>query len=78
MNQKLQNKSETPSHWRGTRVRIPWKKGDTISDWNETCIWAMEHYGVPGTYYTTHPTEDYMDFYFHKEEDAIHFSLRWL
>ncbi len=78
MNQNLNNESQTPSNRQGTRVRIPWKKGDTISDWNETCIWAMEHYGVPGTYYTTHPTEDYMDFYFHKEEDAIHFSLRWL
>jgi len=23
-------------------------------------------------------TEDYMDFYFYDERDAIHFSLRWL
>ena len=78
MNQNLQNESKTPSARQGTRVRIPWKQGDTITKWNETCIWAMKHYGVPGTYYTTHATEDYMDFYFHNERDAIHFSLRWL
>jgi len=78
VNQNLKNESPKPSNWQGTRVRIPWKKGDTINDWNETCIWAIEQFGVPGTCYTTHPTEDYMDFYFHNECDAIHFSLRWL
>jgi len=48
----------------GTKVRIPWKKGDTISDWDETCAWAMEQFGLPGDKFTTHPTVDYMDFYF--------------
>ena len=42
------------------------------------CIWAMEQFGLPGDKYTTHPTENYMDFYFQNEKDAIHFSLRWL
>ena len=74
----LQNKSETLSHKLGTRVRIPWKNGDTISRWDQTCIWAMEQFGLPGDKYTTHPTTDYMDFYFQNEKDAIHFSLRWL
>jgi len=53
-------------------------KGDTISDWDETCIWVMEVYGLPGVKYYTHMTEDYMDFYFYDERDAIHFSLRCL
>lgn len=77
MTQILKNKSETHLSWRGTRVRIPFKKGDTISSWNETCAWAIEQFGLPGSRYYTHPTEEYMDFYFPKEEDAIHFSLRW-
>lgn len=77
MNQNLNNKSQTPSNWRGTRVRIPWKKGDTISNWNETCIWAIEQFGLPGDKFETHPTADYMDFYFRDERDAIHFNLRW-
>jgi hypothetical protein len=53
-------------------------KGDTVSDWDETCIWAMEVYGLPGDKFYTHMTEDYMDFIFNDERDAIHFSLRWL
>jgi hypothetical protein len=40
----------------GTRVRIPWQKGDTINNWNETCVWAMEQYGLPGDKFTTHAT----------------------
>jgi hypothetical protein len=59
----------------GTRVRIPWQKGDTINNWDETCIWAMEHFGLPGDKFTTHATEDYMDFYFDNEHDAILFEL---
>lgn len=62
----------------GTKVRISWMKGDTISDWDETCIWAMKVYGLPGDKFYTHMTEDYMDFIFKDECDAIHFSLRWL
>ena len=57
-------KLKNSSNKQGTKVRIPWKKGDTISDWNETCIWAMEQFGLPGTNFSTHPNEDYMDFYF--------------
>jgi hypothetical protein len=53
-------------------------KGDTISDWDETCIWAMEVFGLPDEKFYTHMTEDYMDFYFYDERDAIHFSLRCL
>jgi hypothetical protein len=58
----------------GTRVRIPWKKGDII-DWNETCAWAIEKFGLPGDKFETHATEDYMDFYFKDERDAILFEL---
>ena len=58
----------------GTRVRIPWKKGDII-DWNETCVWVIKKFGLPGDKYETHSTEDYMDFYFTDERDAIIFEL---
>jgi len=74
----LQEKLKTPSKKQATRVRVPWAKGDTISNWDETCIWAMEVYGLPGERYYTHCTEDYMDFYFYDERDAIHFSLSCL
>jgi len=58
----------------GTRVRISWKKGDII-DWNETCAWVVEQFGLPGDKFETHATEDYMDFYFKDEKDAILFEL---
>jgi|LakMenEpi03Aug12_release.lakeMendotaPanAssembly.Ray.scaffolds.fasta_scaffold66902_8 hypothetical protein len=56
-------------------IRIPWRMDDTINSWNDICAWAVEHYGLPGDKFITHPTEDYMDFMFRNEEDAIHFSL---
>lgn len=77
MNQTYKNKSKTLSTKQGTKVRIAWQKGDVIN-WNETCAWAVENYGLPGDRFVTHPTEDYMDFIFKDECDAIHFSLRWL
>ena len=58
-------------------IRIPWKLGDTVQRWDETCAWAMETFGLPGDKFITHPTEDYMDFMFRNKEDAIHFSLVW-
>ena len=57
----------------GTKICISW----TRNDWNEACTWAIEQYGLPDEKFTTHPSEDYMDFYFVDERDAIHFSLRW-
>jgi len=59
----------------GTRVRISWQEGDTINNWNETCAWAIEQFGLPGNKFETHATEDYMDFYFKDERDAILFEL---
>jgi hypothetical protein len=59
-------------------IRICWQKGDTITNWDEICIWAIEQFGLPGTKFTAHPTQDHMDFLFSDEKDAIHFSLRWL
>ena len=73
----LNNKSQTLSVQQATKVRIPWVKGDTINDWDETCAWALEQFGLPGNKFTTHPTEEYMDFYFVDERDAIIFELRW-
>ena len=50
----------------GTRVRISWQENHDIPTWNETC--ACDRF-------TTHATEEYMDFYFVDERDAILFEL---
>jgi hypothetical protein len=59
----------------GTRVRISWQPFHDIPTWNETCAWAVEQFGLPGDRYLTHATEEYMDFYFKDEKDAILFEL---
>lgn len=65
-------------------VRIPWRHGDTISrvqpliEWDEICTSAIEIFGLPGYRFITHPTEDYMDFMFKDEKDAILFNLKFL
>lgn len=58
-------------------IRIPWQYGDTINDWDQTCAWALEKFGLPGDKFITHPTSEFMDFMFKNKEDAIHFSLVW-
>ena len=74
----LLEKYETPSKTQGTKIQVEWRQGtDTMEAWNEICSWTIEQFGMPGTRFTWHPTEDYMNFYFHHEEDAIHFMLRW-
>jgi hypothetical protein len=59
----------------GTRVRISWQTWHRYTTWNETCVWAIEQFGLPGERYSTHATEEYMDFYFNDERDAILFEL---
>ena len=61
----------------GTRVRIPWETGYDSHKWNEICITAIEKFGLPGKRYVTHATEEYMDFFFTDERDAIVFELIW-
>lgn len=61
----------------GTRIRVPWQTNHDIPTWNQKCAWAVETFGLPGDKFDTHATEDYMDFYFKDERDAIHFELRW-
>jgi len=59
-------------------VRIPWRHNDTISRWDNVCVWAIEQFGLPGERYTTHPVEDHMDFVFESSQDAVYFTLKWL
>jgi hypothetical protein len=71
----LNNKLQTHLDKQGTRVRISWQENHDIPTWNETCAWAVEQFGLPGDKYKTHATEEYMDFYFKDERDAILFEL---
>lgn len=59
-------------------VRLEWTIGrDSMESWNEICAWVVQQFGCPGQKFTWHPTEDYMEFHFFDERDAIHTMLRW-
>ena len=61
----------------GTKVRIGWQIDFQYNNWNEICVWAIEKFGLPGDKFETHATEEYMDFYFVNQRDAILFELTW-
>jgi hypothetical protein len=44
--------------------------------WNELLAWTMETYGLPGEKVSFHPTENWMDFTFDNEDDALMFQLK--
>ena len=52
-----------------TTIRLPWT-GQKEYWWNEVCADIVEVFGLPGDRYTSHPTPDYMDFYFKSDKDA--------
>jgi hypothetical protein len=51
-------------------INVPWN-GQSSVWWNETCATIVEHFGLPGDRYTSHPTEDNMKFIFKNEQDAF-------
>ena len=50
------------------RLRLPWI-GQSNYWWNEACANVLEVFGLPGDRFTSHPTPDYMDFYFKSQKD---------
>jgi hypothetical protein len=52
-------------------ILVPWKKEQTGFWWNETCVMVLEHFGLPGDRYTSHPETDQMTFKFYNEHDAM-------
>lgn len=78
MNQTYETKSKTHLEKPVTKVKINWRDGrGSVSEWNEICAWAIDTYGLPGSKYEWHPYEEYMEFNFYDEKDAIYFVLRW-
>jgi hypothetical protein len=58
-------------------IRVPWQDPYNHGDmWNELLAWSVETYGLPGERVSFHPTEQYMDFAFNDEQDALMFQLK--
>ena len=51
-------------------ILVPWDNQDGVW-WNDTCAMVLEHFGLPGDKYTSHPTEESMSFIFRCEQDAL-------
>jgi len=51
-------------------IIVPWNNQNG-SWWNETCAMVLDHFGLPGDKYTSHPTEDSMLFKFNNDHDAL-------
>lgn len=58
-------------------IRVPWTDEMNHGDaWNELLAWTVETYGLPGYKVSFHPTENWMDFVFDDENDALMFQLK--
>ena len=61
----------------GITIRVPWQDPYNHGDaWNELLAWTVETYGLPGERVQFHLTEEYMDFVFETETDALMFQLK--
>ena len=53
-----------------TKISVPWKNQNNIQ-WNEICANIVEHFGLPGSRYTTEVSAEEMVFFFNNEKDAL-------
>lgn len=60
-----------------TTVCLSWELKDNMENWNNACVWALEHFGLPGEKFQTELTADWMKFKFHDPYDATLMALRF-
>lgn len=53
----------------GLEVKVLWDNQNGFW-WNETCSLVLEHFGLSGNKYTSHPETDQMTFRFNTKQDA--------
>ena len=59
-------------------VTVQWGKGsDTLTYWDELCIYGIEQFGLPGDRYITDISADAMTWSFKSDKDALIFRLRF-
>jgi hypothetical protein len=51
-------------------ILVPWEQ-QSNTWWNEICAKVVEHFGLPGDRYNSHPSEHHMRFVFKNEKDAF-------
>ena len=59
-------------------ITVKWGSGsDTLTYWDNICIYAIEQFGLPGERYVTDISADAMVWAFQSEQDALIFKLRF-
>ena len=56
-------------------VRLSWESKDDNRTWDKACIYAVETFGLPGNKFECHSNEEWMDFEFKDEKDALMFMM---
>jgi hypothetical protein len=56
-------------------VRLSWESKDDNRTWDKACIYAVEKFGLPGNRFECHSNEEWMDFQFVDEKDALMFLM---
>ena len=57
-------------------VKIYWREGDTIREWNEDMAWLTDQFGLPGHNWHANVTTDWMEITFQHEVDATFARLK--
>ena len=57
-------------------VKIYWKTGDTVRQWNEDMAWVTEQFGLPGNDWQAEVNDQAMTIFFNNERDALFASLK--
>jgi len=56
-------------------VRLSWESKDDNRTWDKACIYAVETFGLPGDRFECHSNEEWMDFEFTDDKDALMFLM---
>ena len=51
-------------------IYVPWRS-QSDQYWNELCARVVDHFGLPGDRYVSHPEEEWMTFGFKNENDYL-------
>ena len=57
-------------------VKIYWKMGDTVRQWNEDMAWVAEEFGLPGNDWQAEVNDQAITIFFKYERDALFASLK--
>jgi hypothetical protein len=57
-------------------VKVRWRQGDTVRQWNEEMAWVTEQFGLPGKNWQADVTDQAITIFFNNERDAVAASLK--